>query len=76
MYLYVIRLIKVIDKNITLPKILDHALGRTLSLNTLSLGTLCIPSGSYSSPITSRIPLEFDNPKMNATFSYYAQRSL
>jgi len=41
-----------------------------LRLDTLSLNTPCIPE-SYSLPITSRIPLEADNPKRNATSYYY-----
>ena len=41
-----------------------------LRLDTLSLNTPCIPE-SFSLPITSRIPLEADNPKRNATSSYY-----
>jgi len=45
-------------------------LSEPLRLDTLSLNTPCIPE-SYSLPITSRIPLEADNPKRNATSSYY-----
>ena len=41
-----------------------------LGLDTLSLNTPCIPE-SYSLPATSRIPLEADTPKRNATSSYY-----
>lgn len=41
-----------------------------LRLDTLSLNTPCIPE-SHSLPITSRIPLEADNLKMNATSYYY-----
>ena len=41
-----------------------------LRLDILSLNTPCIPE-SYSLPITSRIPLEADSPKRNATFFYY-----
>ena len=41
-----------------------------LRLDTLSLNTPCIPE-SYSLPATSRIPLEADTPKRNATSSYY-----
>ena len=41
-----------------------------LRLDTLNLNTPCIPE-SYSLPITSRIPLEADSPKRNATSSYY-----
>jgi transposase-like protein len=41
-----------------------------LRLDTLSLNTPYIPE-SYSLPITSRIPLEADSLKRNATSSYY-----
>jgi len=41
-----------------------------LRLDTLSLNTPCIPE-SHSLLITSRIPPEADNPKRNATSSYY-----
>jgi len=41
-----------------------------LRLDTLSLNTPCIPE-SYSLPVASRIPLEADSPKKNATSSYY-----
>jgi len=41
-----------------------------LKIDNLSLNTPCIPE-SYSLPITSRIPLEADSPKRNATSSYY-----
>ena len=41
-----------------------------LRLDTLNLNTPCIPE-SYSLPVASRIPLEADNPKRNATSSYY-----
>ena len=42
----------------------------SLRLDTLSLNTPGIPE-SLSLPITSRIPLGADSPKMNAIFFYY-----
>jgi len=48
----------------------EHIWSEPLRLDTLRLNTLCIPE-SYSLPITSRIPLEADTPKRNATSYYY-----
>ncbi|MBA7582617.1 hypothetical protein ES695_07765 [Candidatus Atribacteria bacterium 1244-E10-H5-B2] len=51
-------------------KAVDKVWSEPLMLDTLNLNTPCIPE-SYSLPITSRIPLEADSPKRNATSSYY-----